>query len=108
MLPSGLTRGRSAFVSFLVVTRGIIIKKDWLSVVDLLAQAAASKWAYQGIRGVVSGLWGDLVRASLHRWTNDRALTALVFDGFVAALEHAKGEVPPTSGLPVIGALVRG
>ena len=86
MLPSGLSRGKSAFMSLLVITRGIIIKKDWLSVADLLSQAAASKWAYQGIRGVVSGLCGDLVRASRHRWTDDRALTALVFDGFVGAL----------------------
>ena len=108
MSPSGLSRGKSSFVPLLVVTRGIIIKKDWLSVADLLSQAAASKWAYQGIRGVVTGLCGDLVRASEHRWSVDRALTALVIDCFVAALEHAKSEVLPAPGLPVTRALLRG
>ena len=63
------SRDRSAFISLLVVTRGILIKRGWLSATDLLTQAAASKWACAGIRGAIYGLCGDLVHASRHKWT---------------------------------------
>ena len=90
---------RSVFIALLVVIRGILIKKGWLSVIDLLAQAAASKWTYAGIRGAISGLSGDLMRASKQKWTQDRALSALVFDGFAIALEYAKSEAQSAPGI---------